>query len=57
MTYEEAKAYYDKLTEGGQARFNLLVTIAAKLSKPAEGCYDYAHTIMEQPSVTDKESI
>lgn len=47
MTYKETKEYYSKLDSGKKARFNLLVTIAAKLGKPAEGCYDYAHTIME----------
>lgn len=48
MTYEEAKKYYDGLPENKRARFNVLVGIGAKLGKPAEGAYSYAHTIMEE---------
>lgn len=47
MTRKEAEEYYDKLTVKEAHRFNLLVSIARKLGKPDEGCYDYAKTIME----------
>jgi hypothetical protein len=47
MTYDEALVYYDKLTVPEAHRFNLLVTIAAKLGKSGDETYTYAHTIME----------
>lgn len=54
MSIDEAEIYFKKLKPNQRQQFNLLVRVGLKLGKPFEGAYEYAKTIIEQP--TKKET-